>query len=58
MAEDNMIRMPSSGGGIVRYFDDYTSKIELTPTLIVVLIVVVLVLEIILHVSGSSWFGL
>jgi len=53
-----MIRMPSSGGGIVRYFDDYTSKIELTPTLIVVLIVVVLVLEIILHVSGSSWFGL
>lgn len=41
--------MPQSGGGLIRYFDDYKSKIEFTPILVVVFIVVVILLEIYLH---------
>ena len=53
---DNRISIPSSGGGIVRYFDDYKSKIEFTPMVVVVLIVAVILVEIILHLIGSGLF--
>lgn len=53
---DNKISMPSSGGGIVRYFDDYKSKIEFTPMVVVVLIIVVILVEAILHLIGSGLF--
>ena len=43
------IRMPSSGGGLVRYFDDYKSKIEFKPHYVIVLIIVVIIIEFILH---------
>lgn len=43
------IQMPTSGGGLVRYFDDYKSKIEFKPILVVVCIIVVIVLEIYLQ---------
>ncbi len=55
---DDKIRIPSSGGGIIRYFEDYKSKIELTPKVIVGAIIAVIMLEIILHAYGSSIFGL
>jgi len=55
---DDKLRIPSSGGGIIRYFEDYKSKIEITPTVIVGAIVAVIILEIILHASGSGIFGL
>lgn len=43
------IQMPSSGGGLIRYFDDYKSKIELKPIVIVIAIIVVILLELYLH---------
>ena len=43
------IQMPSSGGGLVRYFDDYKSKIEFKPILVVVFIIIVILLELYLH---------
>lgn len=43
------IQMPQSGGGLVRYFDDYKSKIEFKPMVIVIAIVAVIVLELYLH---------
>ncbi len=46
---ENRIQMPSSGGGIVRYFDEYKAKIELSPKIIIALIIFIAVLEIILH---------
>lgn len=46
---DDKIRMPSSGGGLMRYYDEYKSKIEIPPTAIIITIVVVIVLAIILH---------
>ena len=46
---DNRIQMPSSGGGLVRYFDDYKSKIEFSPMVVVVAIIVVALFEIFLN---------
>lgn len=46
---DDKIRMPSSGGGIVRYFEDYKSKIEIGPKVVVAMIVIVIIIEIMLH---------
>ncbi|MBU3940775.1 MAG: preprotein translocase subunit Sec61beta [Nanoarchaeota archaeon] len=52
------IQMPSGMGGLVRYFDDYKSKIEFKPIIVIVMIIVAIILEIILHRMGNSWFGL
>ena len=49
--------MPQSGGGLVRYFDDYKSKIEFKPIVVLLLIIFVIVIEIILHTAGSKIFG-
>jgi preprotein translocase subunit Sec61beta len=46
------MRMPSGMGGLVRYFDEYKSKIEFSPTMIVVFIIIVIILEIVLHSAG------
>jgi len=51
------ISMPSSGGGIVRYFDEYKSKIEFKPGFVIVMVILVIILEIILHRFGASWFS-
>ena len=44
------INMPQSGGGLVRYFDDYKSKIEFNPIFVVVAIVLVIILVVYLHI--------
>lgn len=49
------IQMPSSGGGIVRYFDDYKSKIEFKPIYIIAFIIIVIIIEMILW--SSKIFG-
>ena len=46
---DNKIHLPQSGGGIVRYFDEFKSKIELSPIVIVGVIIAIIIIEIILH---------
>ena len=43
------INMPQSGGGLVRYFDDYKSKIEFKPIVVVIAIILVILFEIYLH---------
>jgi preprotein translocase subunit Sec61beta len=57
MAKDK-ISMPSSTAGITRYFDDYRSKIEMKPGMVIVLVCVVIIVIIILHAFGKSWFGI
>jgi len=47
---DNKISMPSGMGGLVRYFDEYKSKIEFKPGHIVVLTILIIILMILLHV--------
>ncbi len=56
MAQDK-IQLPQSGGGIIRYQDDYKSKIELTPIIVIVMIVVVIIIEVFLHTKLFGVFG-
>ncbi|MBT4334387.1 preprotein translocase subunit Sec61beta [archaeon] len=53
MAKDK-IQMPSSGGGLVRYFDEYKSKFMFKPGTIVFWIVLVIIIEILLHTYGGN----
>lgn len=46
---DDRIQMPSGMGGLVRYFEDYKSKIEFKPVWVVVFIIGVILIEILLH---------
>ena len=46
---DNKINLPGSGGGLVRYFDDYKSKIEIKPTTVIIAIAIVIAVEIFLY---------
>jgi len=50
------VRMPSSMGGLVRYFDEYKSKISFKPGHIVILAIVVIIIMIILHAYGRGMF--
>lgn len=43
------IQMPASGGGLVRYFDDYRSKIEIKPLVVIIAIILVILVELYLH---------
>lgn len=52
MAQDK-IQMPSSQGGLVRYFDEYKSKIVISPFHVVILIVLVIIIEFLLHTFGG-----
>ena len=54
MARDNKIRMPSGQGGLTRYFDEYKSKIEISPGAVIVISLVVMILVILLHYFGGS----
>jgi preprotein translocase subunit Sec61beta len=46
------MQMPSSGGGLVRYYDEYKTKIEISPKTVVGMIIVVILVEILLHTMG------
>lgn len=43
MAKQDKISMPSSIGGIVRYMDEQTSNVELSPMIIIYVIAAVIV---------------
>ena len=45
------VQMPSSGGGLVRYFDDYKSKLEFKPIVVIAVIILVIIIEFLLHNS-------
>ena len=47
---DDRITMPSSQGGLVRYFNEYKSKIQIKPIHVVALVFAVIVLELLLRV--------
>ncbi|MCK5107828.1 MAG: preprotein translocase subunit Sec61beta [Nanoarchaeota archaeon] len=57
MAKNDKVSMPSSQGGLIRYFDDYKSKIEFKPGYIIVFVIII-ILEIILHMYGANFFGI
>lgn len=56
MTRDDRIRMPSGMGGLVRYFDEYKSKIEFQPGHIIILALVIIILVLIFHLYGGNLF--
>ncbi|HLG23369.1 MAG TPA: preprotein translocase subunit Sec61beta [Candidatus Nanoarchaeia archaeon] len=57
MAQDR-ISMPSGMGGLVRYFDEYKSKIKFKPGHIIILSIVVMVIMFFLYSYGNSLIGI
>lgn len=49
--------MPSSYGGLMRYFEEYQSKLTLTPENVVFVCVLVILLELFLHFYGTAFLG-
>ena len=47
------IKMPSGMGGLVRYFDDYKSKVEIKPEHVIYISVLFLIGIIVLRILGS-----
>ena len=58
MARNEKISMPSSQGGLVRYFDDYKSKIEFKPGYIILYVILIIIRDIILHTQGYRFLGM
>ena len=57
MAQDK-VSMPSGMGGLVRYFEEYHSKIRLKPGHIIVLSIVIIVIMIVLYSYGGRLLGI
>ena len=57
MAQDK-VNMPQSMGGLVRYFDEYKSKIEIKPGHVIILIVVIIIIELFLQFYGKGLLGI
>ncbi len=53
----NKIHLPSGTGGLVRYFDEYRSKITIQPVHVIVLIVLMIFVIILLHIFGVQLLG-
>ncbi|MBI2175857.1 preprotein translocase subunit Sec61beta [Candidatus Woesearchaeota archaeon] len=51
---DEQISMPSSQGGLVRYFNEYKSKVQIKPIHVVAFAVAVIVIELLLKVFTSA----
>jgi preprotein translocase subunit Sec61beta len=56
MASDNKIRMPSGQGGLTRYFDEYKSKVDFSPAVVIVMAIIIMIIVIILHQFGMRLF--
>jgi len=57
MAKDR-VRLPSGTGGITRYFDEYESRLQFKPGIVIVLVVIVIIIAIVLHIMGGTRFGI
>ena len=49
---------PASYGGLMRYFEEYETKISLTPENVIFISVLVIMLELFLHFYGTRLLGL
>ena len=55
MAEKGKVKLPSSSGGIMQYYDEYAGKIHIKPMHVVIAVIVVMLLVIIF--SAINPFG-
>ena len=57
MADNKKVRLPASYGGIMQYYDEYKSKIDIPPYVIIILTILTIAFVAILHMIGPSIFG-
>lgn len=50
---DDRISMPASQGGLVRYYNEYKSKVRMKPIHVVAFAVVVILFELLLKIFAS-----
>jgi len=48
MASDNKINMPAGFGGLMRYSEEYESKLNLKPTHVIIFIILIIAMRVIL----------
>ena len=58
MPHDNKVSMPSGMGGLMRYFDEYKSRIRIKPGHIIVMVLVVIVIMVFLYTYGNRLLGI
>jgi len=58
MPQDNKIAMPSGMGGLMRYFDEYKSRIRIKPGHIIIMCIVVIVIMVFLYTYGNRILGI
>jgi len=52
------VQMPSSMGGLVRYFDEYKSKIAFKPGYVIIMCIAVIIIMLVLHLYGNALLGI
>jgi len=52
------INLPSGSGGLMRYFDEYHSKIRIKPGHIIILSILVIVIMLFLYSFGNRLLGI
>ena len=57
MANDR-VSMPQGMGGLVRYFDEYKSKIKFKPGHIIILCIIIIIIMLFLYTYGNSLLGI
>jgi len=57
MATDKgKVRLPSSSGGIMQYYDEYSSKVHISPWHVIILVAIVMLIVVFLNLVNP--FGL
>jgi preprotein translocase subunit Sec61beta len=51
--QDQKVMLPSSQGGLVRYFDEYKSKIQIKPAHVIILSIAVIIIILLMHSFGE-----
>jgi preprotein translocase subunit Sec61beta len=54
--DKSKVRLPSSGGGIMQYYDEYSSKMHIEPWQVIVLVAIVMIIVVLLNALNP--FGL
>ena len=56
MAEKGKVKLPSSQGGIMQYYDEYSSKLHITPMHVIIMVIVIMILVILLNIFNPFGF--
>jgi len=46
------ISLPASFGGLTRFFEEYKSKIEIKPEILIIVIIIIIFLELLINLFG------